>query len=406
MSSSISANAGSRLTGLLKPVRMWILVHSAREFFTFGELQMSRRLEGLDGLRGIAALIVLFTHTWLIFQVVAGGPDRSAADQGEPWTKAVLQSPLHVFSAGGEAVFVFFILSGFVLTLPFLHGRQPSWASYYPKRLLRLYVPITGAVILAVVTVLLIPRVVSPDQTWWVNAHTAHVTPKGIIREAFTLLGTGRYNTVLWSLSWEIIFSLLLPVYVVVVLSLRRWWLGGTLVMILVGTAGLSLGNDYLQYLPMFGIGAFLAVGKDQISETAAQRPIGAVSIAVAAGLFSVLWSTPGLPFPRIVLLTACTALLIAFMVWKPAVRLSRTRIVYWLGSRSFSLYLVHEPIIVSAAWIFPGYPWLSVVVGWPVVLLLTEAFFRLVEDPSRRLAGWGGRTAAFYAGPRARAAS
>lgn len=371
-----------------------------------GDLQMGRRLEGLDGLRGIAALIVLFSHTWLIFQAVAGGPKLSDSDNAEPWVKAALQTPLHVLYSGGEAVFVFFILSGFVLILPFLHKGGRSWASYYPKRLLRLYLPVVGAVIFTAATILLVPRVVSPNQTWWVNLHASELTLNGLLKETFALLGAGRYNSVLWTLKWEIIFSLLLPIYVLVVMSARRWWVSGTVIMILLSTAGLSLENSYIQYLPMFGIGAFLAAGKDQIYEAATRRPVGTVSMAVAASLFLVIWAIPGLPLPRMILLMACTALLIAFLVWVPAIRLSCTPVVGWLGSRSFSLYLVHEPIIVSAALMFPEYPWLSVAVAWPVALIATEVFFRFVEDPSRRAAGWGGRTVTRYVELRTRAAS
>lgn len=364
---------------------------------------MRQRFTGLDGLRGIAALIVVFSHTWLIFQAWVGGPgpDRSAMVQAEPWAKALQQSPLALFYAGGEAVFVFFILSGFVLVLPFLRGRRTSWAAYYPKRVLRLYLPVVGAVVLAALVIMAVPRVVSADQTWWVNQHAAIVTPKGLLREAYALNGTGRYNSVLWTLKWEIIFSLLLPLFVIAVVWFRRWWLAGIAGMILLSFVGFTAGNGYLQYLPMFGIGAFLAAGKDQVIELSARWPLGAVSMGAAGVVLSLIWSAPDLDILRPLLLTACTALVIAFMVWEPALKISRSPVVVWLGSRSFSLYLVHEPIIVSAALIFPGAPWMAVAVAWPVALLITEAFFRLVEDPSRRTANWVGLVTERYAGRR-----
>lgn len=204
---------------------------------------MSQRFVGLDGLRRIAALIVVFTHTRLIFQGWAGGPGTSDMNQGEPWAKAIQQSPLHAFHAGGEAVFVFFILSGFVLVLPFLRTRPPAWPAYFPKRLVRLYLPIGGAVLLAALLVFLVPRVASPQQTWWVNSHEGGVTPFGLVREAFVLLGTGRYNSVLWSLNWEILFSLMLPIYVLAVRLFRRFWLTGTGAMIVLSAAGYSVEN-------------------------------------------------------------------------------------------------------------------------------------------------------------------
>lgn len=345
------------------------------------------RFLGLDGLRGIAALIVVFTHCGLIFQAWAGGPRPSDMNQVEPWAKAIQHSPLHVTHAGGEAVFVFFILSGFVLVLPFLRGHRPAWVGYFPKRLLRIYLPIVGSVLLVALTMILVPRVASPQQTWWVNSHDGGLSPFGLVREALVLLGTGRYNSVLWSLKWEILFSLMLPAYVLAVRLFGRFWLAGTGAMILLSAAGFSLDNAYLEYLPMFGIGAFLAAGKDQILILAERRPIGDASMMGAAVILSMLWSTAWLPLPRLFLLVACTALVVAFMVWSPALQLSRGRVISWLGTRSFSLYLVHEPIVVSTALIFPGNPWFGLIVAWPLLLLLTEVFFRFLEDPSRRLA-------------------
>ncbi|MDQ0922285.1 peptidoglycan/LPS O-acetylase OafA/YrhL [Pseudarthrobacter sp. W1I19] len=362
---------------------------------------MGRRLEGLDGLRGIAALIVVFSHTALIFPTWADGLERSSRHEPDAWVSAVQRSPFNALFAGGEAVFVFFILSGFVLVLPFFGARSPSWVSYYPKRLLRLYVPIVAAVVLTAVLVAAVPRVTSPEQTWWVDVHSGAITLKGLVREAFALLGTGRYNSVLWSLKWELIFSLLLPVFVLLAVLLRRWWLAGASGMILLASAGLSIGSDCLQYLPMFGIGAFLAAGYKHIGALADRKAVGIASMAAAAVLFSAVWSTPGVPARRLLLLIACTALVIAFLVWSPAIRFSSRRTVVWLATRSFSLYLVHEPIIVSATLVFPGAPWLAVAVAWPVVVLTTELFFRLIEDPSRRLANWVGSSAAARAARR-----
>lgn len=71
----------------------------------------------------------------------------------------------------------------------------------------------------------------------------------------------------------------------------------------------------------------------------------------VLAGVtLSLVRSTSWLPFPRFLLLFACTALVVGFTAWSPAVRMSHRRAISWLGSGSFSLHLVHEPIVGSAA--------------------------------------------------------
>jgi peptidoglycan/LPS O-acetylase OafA/YrhL len=88
--------------------------------------------------------------------------------------------------------------------------------------------------------------------------------------------------------------------------------------------------------------------------------------------------------------------------------RLLARRPVAWAGSRSYSLYLVHEPIVVLAAFALGGAPTLPllVVVAVPPVVLLTEGFFRLVERPShalsRRVRGYALRSSPRSSGDRA----
>ena len=84
------------------------------------------RIASLDGLRGLAAATVLFTH------VLLAGIAFHAYDARD--------APVW---AGNVAVGVFFVLSGFVLTLPSTR-RAENWVAYYPARLLRLYLPVWG----------------------------------------------------------------------------------------------------------------------------------------------------------------------------------------------------------------------------------------------------------------------
>lgn len=106
-------------------------------------VEFTGRLPALDGLRGVAAVTVLVHHSLLVIPAVAS--DRASA----AW---IVRSPLHLFWAGNEAVYVFFILSGLVLTLPAVRRGRMRWKPYYPSRLLRLYIPVVASVVLAVVS--------------------------------------------------------------------------------------------------------------------------------------------------------------------------------------------------------------------------------------------------------------
>ena len=77
------------------------------------------RDRALDGLRGVAALVVLAGHLLVstVTPLANGILSVGTTDVSAPaW--ALLYTPLHVFWAGTEAVTVFFVLSGYVLSLP------------------------------------------------------------------------------------------------------------------------------------------------------------------------------------------------------------------------------------------------------------------------------------------------
>jgi len=87
---------------------------------------VNARYRQLDSLRGIAALFVFFSHFFLIFKI-----DGSLA-------LALKASPLGVFINGHSAVMFFFVLSGFVLSLPFISNEKPlNLAEFYIKRIFR-----------------------------------------------------------------------------------------------------------------------------------------------------------------------------------------------------------------------------------------------------------------------------
>ncbi|TFD73266.1 hypothetical protein E3T48_14465 [Cryobacterium fucosi] len=91
-------------------------------------------------------------------------------------------SPLHLAWAGGEAVFLFFVLSGLVLALPSTRG-EIDWARYYPSRLIRLYLPVIGAIAFIALTIIIVSRNgVSASQ--WLEVHPKQYTPAGMIADA------------------------------------------------------------------------------------------------------------------------------------------------------------------------------------------------------------------------------
>lgn len=354
------------------------------------------RYPALDGLRGVAALVVLVFHVLLVSPIFDGLEPGVRPEEPSWW---ITHTPLSLLWAGSEAVIVFFVLSGFVLALP-ARERRISWRAYYPQRMVRLYVPVWASLVLAVAWTLVVPRRDHPELSEWYAAHVPVQDISETARDAVLLVGTGWINSPLWSLRWEVAFSLLLPLYVAGALVLRRAWLSKLAVLLVaVGVAG-ALGMDRALYLSMFAFGVLLAYEQERVTALARRLVVHgpvprAVPVLVCVLFISsesallVLGAESSLARGCAVVLQvvgACLAVLLA-LHWPPLQRALGHPWVQWLGVRSFSLYLVHEPIVVSVASALPGLPvGVHLVLVLVVSLLFAEAFYCVVERPAQRL--------------------
>jgi peptidoglycan/LPS O-acetylase OafA/YrhL len=91
-----------------------------------GTFYEERRLGVLDGLRGVAVLLVLWFHVWEISWLPAP----------VPWLEFVPET-------GFVGVLLFFFLSGFVISYPFVRAqaagsRAPSWGHFAWRRFLKI----------------------------------------------------------------------------------------------------------------------------------------------------------------------------------------------------------------------------------------------------------------------------
>jgi peptidoglycan/LPS O-acetylase OafA/YrhL len=172
------------------------------------------RRPGLDGLRGMAALVVVLHHLLLTLPWFA---DRVSFGQLGPKGKFKLSihnlfeyTPLHVFYGGTEAVMIFFVLSGYVLINPV---SRESIFSYARHRMLRLYAPIFIAVTMASGLVLLFPRKTQVGGSWWVNSHAIKFTSASYFKNIWVVDGNDWLDSSLWTMRYEIVFSLLVVVF-------------------------------------------------------------------------------------------------------------------------------------------------------------------------------------------------
>jgi peptidoglycan/LPS O-acetylase OafA/YrhL len=363
------------------------------------------RYPALDGLRGVAAFIVVIHHGFLTSGVLAQAYNSNG--QTSWWPAVLTFSPLHIFWAGHEAVVLFFVLSGVVLTLPRLRTDPEPWFAYYPKRLTRLYLPTIAAVGISVMIVAIVGRRTDLS-SWWMNMHTLP-SVRQAARDSILIAGTEKVNTALWSLQGEVWFSVLLPLYMwLAVVARRLGFTVGFVAIVAVIAVGRVMGLPELIFMPVFGVGVLIAFHLDRLSEicTRVLKAQWAVATAFALALVALTleWSAIGVGAGHALTNVAGaigtvggSALLVVMAMRVPSVaNVLQLSPIRWLGTRSFSLYLIHEPIVVSIATLLPNRdnPALVTLLGVVVSLSCAEVFCRCVERPSHQLARRIGRRA------------
>ncbi|TFD21376.1 acyltransferase [Cryobacterium sp. TMS1-13-1] len=360
------------------------------------------RLSALDGLRGVAALVVMLHHVYLV-----AAPALRSWGGSEPgsvfwWLSA---TPLKLLTAGSEAVLVFFVLSGLVVALPALRKPHFSWSGFLGGRIVRIYVPVWAALAIGTALVWLVPRdpLAVSRGSWVANSNATSTTAADLLSQMSLTAASYDINNVLWSLRWELAFALLLPLFIAVaVVARRRWWIAVSVVFVM-SLMGLLTNIDALRYLPVFFIGTLMAVRLDSIQEWTRRRlrrpharrwgivvVVGSLVLVIAHWLAQPIADSgtlPGRIFTQLAVLGAAGLVLAAITV--PSMRrVLDSRPSQWLGRISFSLYLIHVPILATLTFLLGDDRWwLVAVLTIPLALLAACAFHLAVERPSHRLA-------------------
>ncbi len=162
-------------------------------------------LAELDGLRAVAILPVVLFHATLSIYLKGAADQVSAITGGAD----VFRSPIGwIVSHGFLGVQLFFVISGFVVVLPFARARllgdrpQPSLARFYLKRLTRIEPPYVIALVVFFVGTL----AVAPE-----NAHIRDYLA-GLVYLRRAIFGDEPWAFFIsWSLEIEVQFYLLAP---------------------------------------------------------------------------------------------------------------------------------------------------------------------------------------------------
>ncbi|MBO9521971.1 MAG: acyltransferase [Nocardioidaceae bacterium] len=341
----------------------------------------------LDGIRAFAVLAVVAFHAGL-----------------KPAT------------GGWLGVDIFFVLSGYLITLILLREQDRTGAvslrDFWVRRLLRLY----PALLLTLVLGVFFATTLGDDGTFPGYLRTAAAA--GFYVENFvwglggTELGSLGHT---WSLAVEMQFYLVWPL--VLIWMLRRklplapWVLGGIVVSYGLYVLQSAPGDDHFPaayYLPWTRafellLGALAAVllttraASKRSAEGPARHWVGwVIGLAFGVVLFAawtdsifvrqraILWESPAAALLTVALLVHLNRVRAggvgALLAWRPLV---------WLGSVSYGVYLFHYPVIMvlkDRADITEAK--VMFLVALPLTLVIAALSSRYVERPALRLKG------------------
>jgi peptidoglycan/LPS O-acetylase OafA/YrhL len=280
-------------------------------------------IRSLQAGRALAALAVVLYHACSSTAVFTAGMPA--------WLKSICER-------GYLGVDFFFVLSGFIIA--HTRNHHQSFSGYARRRLTRVFVPYWPIGIVMGVAYLLLPDLSHGDRDWsW--AATLTLLPA---------TGAPALN-VAWTLQFELLFYLFFGI----AMALRHPLLGvlpwGAAVLLFNAVAGppsaaLAPFLDLIVVEFVIGVIAAYAVATDRLQNAAF---LGLATLAIYFGLGAV---EPH----RLVFGLAMGFVVVAIVRAERAGHIRVPAALTLLGTASYSIYLVHNPVVALSARLFDNW--------------------------------------------------
>ncbi|MED0936427.1 acyltransferase [Bacillus mobilis] len=355
---------------------------------------MNQHYKELDSLRGVAALLVVITHLLLVFPII----DSHSSFQSDKLMFILKYSPIRsVFIGGSEAVKLFFVLSGFVLALPFLRKSKVEYMPYLVKRTFRIYIPYYFSIATAITLSLLLSSGKIDSLSNWYN-RLSWVNPLDwdLLIGHILLIGdfnSGAYNNVIWSLVHEMRISIIFPL--VMFFVVRYSFKINIAIFLPLSILGFNLGGygDTLGYLVMFVIGALLAKNRMYFIEKYITLNKHKKIVYFLVGLLFYSLHAPGSIsatgyfLVNILNSLGCSIIIIAALSNGIFTKFLLNKVINYLGKISYSLYLFHFIVLVACIKIFYGIMPMGVILAlvFVISLIVSTISYYLIEIPSMK---------------------
>jgi len=351
------------------------------------------RLHFLDGFRAIASILVVLHHS------ISSFIDKVLQSMHLPYLGIMFEN----FTQSG--VPLFFVLSGIVLLKPYIRKqRKFETGKYFVRRFKRIYPAYLGALIFGYIIIVIIksgPQTFYSNIWRWTNVHYTE-----LLRQMMIINLSGNfYNFAWWSLQIEVVFYVLVPVFLVLFSFKKQLNFSYVLLVTIVVTL-LSFGvqfflsayypnvynNDsrilsvyrFIDYPVCFVLGSYLSKFDFKSSAGSIFMIIGSVMILASYYYFPLCSAGYGFFYAGIIIK--------AFNSAKIRSWLDRP-IMIWLGERSYSLFLTHFSAFYLTDYIVSifsddrgsFYGIVSRVIGYPLALLFAMLLFYFVERKQAR---------------------
>ncbi len=356
----------------------------------------SHRFRALDSLRGIAACTVVLGHFCNLAPLIF-----------------LRKTPMRLLLGGHEAVLLFFVLSGFVLTVQITSRTTFNYLSFTAQRVTRIYIPYVCAFAIGLTCYWTANAHPAPWAGPWFNDAWQSPLPKDVIAGHLALVlpfHTAALVPVFWTLVYEMRVSLLLPLGVFAaqrlsaVSSIALGLLFSSVCYALISfenvtdLTGASIGAEWaptLHYAGIFMAGIVLALHRDVV--VAFIRKHTKPAFVLVAG---VLLFYSGSPVGFVMhdalgafvydwLVAAGAALIVAATLAGESISRALVHpVLTFLGDISYSLYLLHTVVLLTAVHLAGrAIPWpVTVVAALGLTIPAAYLSYRFIEVPTIRL--------------------
>lgn len=358
---------------------------------THGRVQepIKPRYELLDYIRGWGAMTVVLIHIFSLFVHIKDDPNWAIVE----WL------PSRALFCGSASLVMFFVLSGFALFLLF-ESMGKNYYKFVASRWLRLF-PVYFASIVIAILLLQIYKItgyLQPDQKISLDS-------TNLIQHLLLIgpLDLSAYNGPIWSLVHEMRLSLLFPLIYYAVQKSALW--SAIITSCISLTLGIiyidaSYATEYLQlaniqhtlhFATMFTYGAIVAknrhviIRKIQPMQPRVQTLALFVFLLVFIYVPSIYMEGVGKTMLEDIFTAICSASIIALVI---CVRNPpRIRTLEFLGKISFSLYVIHIPVLYCLRnYLGDEIPFFLLFILYLLVpILAATLLFQLLEKRTQR---------------------